>query len=54
MKKDNEVRELSFEFALKIIDLYKYLKNRNEFILSKQILEAVHRLEQIFTMYYKV
>ncbi len=40
MKKDNEVKELSFKFSLKIIDLYKFLKNKNEYVLSKQILRS--------------
>ena len=40
MKRDNEVKELSFKFALKIIDLYKFLKNKNEYVLSKQILRS--------------
>ncbi|WP_353779451.1 four helix bundle protein [Winogradskyella sp. 3972H.M.0a.05] len=40
MKKENIVVEKSFEFALKIIELYKLLKNENEFIISKQLLRS--------------
>jgi four helix bundle protein len=40
MKKDNIIREKSFDFALKIIALYKYLTENKEFILSKQLLRS--------------
>jgi len=41
MKTDNIVREKSFSFALKIVDLYKYLHDENkEFVLSKQLLRS--------------
>jgi len=41
MNKDNVVREKSFEFALKIIDLYKYLcDDKKEYVLSKQVLRS--------------
>ena len=37
----NIVKEKSFDFAIKIVNLYKYLKNeKNEFVLSKQILRS--------------
>ena len=36
----NEIVELSFNFALNIIELYKFLKNNNEFVLSKQVLRS--------------
>lgn len=39
--KKNAVLEKSFDFALKIVKLYKYLKDvQKEFILSKQLLRA--------------
>lgn len=39
--KDNIVYEKAFKFAIKIVDLYKYLcKEKNEYILSKQVLRA--------------
>lgn len=40
MIKDNLIQKKSFEFALDIIKLYKYLKEEKEFILSKQILRS--------------
>lgn len=41
MKTENIIREKSFEFALKIIDLYKYLHyKKKEYILSKQLLRS--------------
>ncbi len=39
--KENLIRDKSFAFAIRIINLYKYLiKDRNEYILSKQILRS--------------
>ncbi len=39
--KKSIVVEKSYSFALRIIDLYKYLNyNRNEYVLSKQILKS--------------
>ncbi|MBU1368553.1 MAG: four helix bundle protein [Bacteroidetes bacterium] len=40
MKKDNIMREGSFEFALKIIELYRQMIEQKEFVLSKQILRS--------------
>lgn len=41
MKKDNIIREKSFAFAVKIIEVTKYLmEERKEFVLSKQLLRA--------------
>ena len=40
MIKDNLIQQKSFEFALEIINLYKHLKENNEFVLSKQILRS--------------
>lgn len=38
--KDNIVLNKSFEFALEIIELYKFLKSKNEFVISKQLLRS--------------
>ncbi len=39
--KRNALQEKSFDFALRIIRLYKYLtEEKKEFVLSKQILRA--------------
>lgn len=35
--KDNVVLNKSFDFALEIIELYKILKSKNEFVISKQL-----------------
>ncbi len=40
MIKDNLIQQKSFEFALDIIKLYTSLKEKNEFVLSKQILRS--------------
>jgi four helix bundle protein len=41
MKKDNIVVDKSFEFAVRIINLYKVLYNeRKEFVISKQIVRS--------------
>ena len=40
VKNDNLVREKSFDFALLIIDCYKFLTNKNEYVLSKQLLKS--------------
>ena len=40
---DNEkigIEARSFKFAIEIINLYKVLKNQNEFVISKQLLRA--------------
>ena len=34
------VKEMSFDFALKIIRLYKQLVDKNEFVISKQLLKS--------------
>ena len=36
----NIIKEKSFKFALKIIELYKILQSQKEFILSKQLLKS--------------
>ena len=38
--KDNLIQDRTFDFALKIIELYKDLINEKEFILSKQLLKS--------------
>jgi len=39
--KENIIQKKSFNFALRIINLYKYLiENKKEFILSKQLLRS--------------
>lgn len=40
MEQTNTIAVLSFDFALAIIDLYKVLLERNEFVLSKQLLRS--------------
>ena len=41
MKTDNVIVEKSFSFAVRIVNLYKYLKEtKNEYVLSKQILRS--------------
>ena len=38
--KNNLVQQKSYEFALKVIALYKELVKQNEFVLSRQMLRA--------------
>ena len=38
--KENLILNKTFDFALEIIDLYKLLLSKNEFVLSKQIIRA--------------
>ena len=39
--KDNIILDKSFEFAIRVVKLYKYLcDDKNEYILSKQLLRA--------------
>ena len=41
MKKGNVIQEKSFDFAVKIVDLYKYLRfEKKECVLSKQLLRS--------------
>ena len=38
---DKDIRERSFEFSIKIVELYRYLTNtKKEYILSKQVLRS--------------
>lgn len=38
--KENLIRTKSFDFALQIIETYKLLNSKNEYILSKQLLRS--------------
>jgi len=41
MKKDNAIQLKSYAFAIKIVNLYKYLTvEKKEFVLSKQLLRS--------------
>ena len=40
MMKENTVLEMSFNFSLQIIDLYKILIENKEYVFSKQILKS--------------
>ena len=40
MKSEKKILELSFDFAISVIHLYKKLVERKEFILSKQLLRS--------------
>jgi len=40
MQKENIILERSFEFALRIIHLYKQMTEQKEFVLSKQVLRS--------------
>ena len=41
MKSDNIVESKSFDFAVRVVNLYKYLTNeKKEFVLSKQLLRS--------------
>ena len=40
MKTENKILEMSFDFSLQIINLYKILVENKEFVLSKQLLKS--------------
>ena len=40
MKKENIILDRTFDFALRIIDLYSLMTEQKEFVLSKQILRS--------------
>ena len=40
LKKENVILDKTFNFSLKIIELYKYLSNNKEYIISKQLLRS--------------
>ncbi len=43
--KDNLIQTKTFDFAKQIIYLYKHLKSKNEFIISKQLLRSGTSIE---------
>ena len=40
MENKSLIKEKSFNFAIRIIKLYKYLNSKNEYIISKQVLRS--------------
>ncbi|HYO21570.1 MAG TPA: four helix bundle protein, partial [Flavisolibacter sp.] len=40
MRKNNILKEKSFSFALRVVQLYKRLVEKKEFVLSKQVLRS--------------
>lgn len=40
MKTENKIAELTFDFSLQVIALYKILVQQNEYVLSKQLLRS--------------
>lgn len=40
MKEDNTILNLTFDFSIQIIDLYRTLIQQNEYVLSKQLLRS--------------
>lgn len=40
MTKNNLIVDLSFDFALEVIKLYKILTSRNEYVISNQLLKS--------------
>lgn len=40
MVKENKIQEMTFNFSLQIIGLYKILVQNNEYIISKQLLRC--------------
>lgn len=41
MKNDNVVQSKSYSFAIRIVEIYKYLNSeKREFVLSKQLLRS--------------
>lgn len=40
MKEDNIIQSKSFDFAVRIVNLYKHLADNKEYILSKQLLRS--------------
>ena len=39
-KKPNVIRDKSFAFALRVVKMYKFLVDKKEFVLSKQLLRS--------------
>ena len=40
MKESNIIQEKSYSFAIRIVNTYKHLVNKSEFVLSKQLLRS--------------
>ena len=40
MENKSLIKEKSFNFAIRIVNLYKYLNIKNEYIISKQVLRS--------------
>ena len=40
LRKSNAIRDKSLAFALRIVKVYKFLKEKNEYVLSKQLLRS--------------
>ena len=40
MKKENVIKELSFQFALNAVGTYKIMMNQSEYVVSKQLLRS--------------
>lgn len=40
MKEDNKILNLTFDFSIQIIGLYKFLVQQNEYVISKQLLRS--------------
>jgi len=40
MIKENVVKEKAMLFAILIVNLYKFLNEKNEFVMSKQVLRS--------------
>lgn len=40
MKEDNKILNLTFDFSIHIIELYKILIQHNEYVISKQLLRS--------------
>lgn len=40
MKEDNAILNLTFDFSIQIIELYKTLIKHNEYVMSKQLLRS--------------
>ena len=40
MIKENVVKEKAMLFAIRIVNLYKFLNEKNEFVMSKQVLRS--------------
>ena len=40
MKTENKIVTLTFEFSIQIIELYKFLNEQKEFVISKQLIRS--------------